>query len=179
MNQLANPDKLNRVKPCHGVLFTDVAARRSAGWASPLPHLARALESVSNRVTASQVELFSFLLRSAPWHKRVKPCQTVSPDLIYRKNRVKPCRGGSRQARLLLQSAPWQKRVKPCNRTLFAGKTVSNRVGERVGKLSLSSAQNRVKSCHWTLYSMKNRARPFCGGSRHAPGKSASNRVKP
>ena len=48
---------------------------------------------------------------------------------------------------------------------------MSNRVGERVGKLSLSSAQNRVKSCHWTLYSMKNRARPFWGGSRHALAK--------
>ena len=56
MNQLANPDKLNR----------DAIYRRGREKVGrlgfPASHLARALESVSNRVTASQVELFSFLL---------------------------------------------------------------------------------------------------------------------
>ena len=71
--------------------------------------------------------------RVKPCHRILftgKPCQTVSgrestsPPATPIRALAKACQTVSN-------------RVKPCNRTLLAGKTVSNRVGERVGKLSL------------------------------------------
>ena len=59
-------------------------------------------------------------------------------------------------------------RVKPCHRTVFTGKTVSNRVGEGVNKSACysnprlgKSVSNRVKPCNRTLFA----------------GKTVSNRV--